>query len=69
MRGPSWPARSAQGVHAHGADATARVIAASRALFGQGDQHDIEGGAYVNNHKVTAEDAVPTATISCTAVT
>jgi tyrosyl-tRNA synthetase len=94
----------------HGADATARVIAASRALFGQGDLHDIdlltladafsevphtevwlrspgeaipsvvdlmaltgivasksaarrtiaEGGAYLNNEKVTSEDAVPT---------
>jgi tyrosyl-tRNA synthetase len=94
----------------HGADATARVIAASRALFGQGDLADIdertladacsevphtevflaspdealppfvdlmaltgivpsksaarravaEGGAYLNNTKVTAEDAVPT---------
>jgi tyrosyl-tRNA synthetase len=93
----------------HGADATARVIAASRALFGQGDLADIdertladacsevphtevflaspdealppfvdlmaltgivpsksaarravaEGGAYLNNIKVTAEDAVP----------
>ena len=93
----------------HGADATARVIAASRALFGQGDLHDVdeltladafsevphtvvwlrdpgealpsvvdlmaltgivpsksaarraiaEGGAYLNNQKVTAEDAVP----------
>jgi tyrosyl-tRNA synthetase len=93
----------------HGADATARVIAASRALFGQGDLHDVdqptladaasevphtevflrdpdealppvtdlmaltgivasksaarravtEGGAYLNNTKVTAEDAVP----------
>jgi tyrosyl-tRNA synthetase len=94
----------------HGADATARVIAASRALFGQGDLHDVdqstladaagevphtevflrdpdevlpsvtdlmaltgiaasksaarravtEGGAYLNNTRVTAEDAVPT---------
>jgi tyrosyl-tRNA synthetase len=93
----------------HSADATARVIAASRALFGQGDLHDVdqptladaasevphtevflrdpdealpsvtdlmaltgivasksaarravtEGGAYLNNTKVTAEDAVP----------
>jgi tyrosyl-tRNA synthetase len=93
----------------HGGDATARVIAASRALFGQGDLRDVdeltladafnevphtevwlrdpgealpsvvdlmaltgivasksaarrtiaEGGAYVNNQKVTAEDAVP----------
>jgi tyrosyl-tRNA synthetase len=93
----------------HGADATARVIAASRALFGQGDLAEIdertladafnevphtevflatpgealpsvvdlmaltgivasksaarraiaEGGAYLNNVKVTAEDAVP----------
>jgi tyrosyl-tRNA synthetase len=93
----------------HGADATARVIAASRALFGQGELRDIdertladaftevphteiflatpdealppvtdlmaltgivnsksaarraitEGGAYLNNTKVTAEDAVP----------
>jgi tyrosyl-tRNA synthetase len=93
----------------HGADATARVIAASRALFGQGDLHDVdqptladaasevphtevflrdpdealppvtdlmaltgivasksaarravtEGGAYLNNTKVTAQDAVP----------
>ncbi len=93
----------------HGADATARVIAASRALFGQGDLAGIdeltladavtevpntevflaapdealpsivdlmaltgivpsksaarrtiaEGGAYLNNAKVTAEDAVP----------
>jgi tyrosyl-tRNA synthetase len=93
----------------HSADATARVIAASRALFGQGDLHDvdqptladaarevphtevflrdpdevlpsvtdlmaltgivasksaarravIEGGAYLNNTRVTAEDAVP----------
>jgi tyrosyl-tRNA synthetase len=94
----------------HGADATARVIAASRALFGQGDLHDVDkltladafnevphtevflaapgealpsvvdlmaltgivpsksaarraiadGGAYLNNERVTAEDAVPT---------
>jgi tyrosyl-tRNA synthetase len=94
----------------HGAGATERVIAASRALFGQGDLADIdertladacsevphtevflaspdealppfvdlmaltgivpsksaarravtEGGAYLNNIKVTAEDAVPT---------
>ena len=94
----------------HGADATARVIAASRALFGQGELRDIdertladaftevphaevflatpdeplppyvellaltgivpsrsaarravaEGGAYLNNVRVTAEDAVPT---------
>jgi tyrosyl-tRNA synthetase len=93
----------------HGADATARVIAASRALFGQGELADIdertladafaevphaevflapdealppyvellaltgivpsrsaarravtEGGAYLNNVRVTAEDAVPT---------
>jgi tyrosyl-tRNA synthetase len=94
----------------HGAGATERVIAASRALFGQGDLGDIdertladacsevphtevflaspdealppfvdlmaltgivpsksaarravtEGGAYLNNIKVTAEDAVPT---------
>ena len=93
----------------HGADATERVIAASRALFGQGELADIdehtladalrevphtevflaspdealpsvtdlmaltgivtsksaarravtEGGAYLNNAKVTAEDAVP----------
>jgi tyrosyl-tRNA synthetase len=93
----------------HGADATARVIAASRALFGQGDLHDVdqatladaasevphtevflrdpdealppvadlmaltgivasksaarraiaEGGAYLNNTKVTEQDAVP----------
>src|SRR6202012_3590292 len=93
----------------HGADATARVIAASRALFGQGELTEIdertladactevphtevflgtpgealpsvvdlmaltgivtsksaarravtEGGAYLNNAKVTAEDAVP----------
>ena len=93
----------------HGADATARVIAASRALFGQGELNDIdertladafseiphaevflstpdealppfvdllaltgivasksaarravtEGGAYLNNTRVTAEDAVP----------
>ncbi|MBV9792960.1 MAG: tyrosine--tRNA ligase [Actinobacteria bacterium] len=93
----------------HGADATARVIAASRALFGQGELAEIdertladafsevpntevflatpdeelpsvvdlmaqtgivnsksaarraitEGGAYLNNVKVTAEDAVP----------
>jgi tyrosyl-tRNA synthetase len=93
----------------HGADATARVIAASRARFGQGELRDIdertladaftevphteiflatpdealppvtdlmaltgivnsksaarraitEGGAYLNNTKVTAEDAVP----------
>jgi tyrosyl-tRNA synthetase len=93
----------------HGADATTRVIAASRALFGQGDLAKIdeltladaftevphtevflaapdealpsivdlmaltgivpsksaarrtiaEGGAYLNNAKVTAEDAVP----------
>ena len=93
----------------HGADATARVIAASRALFGQGELGDIdertladaftevphaevflatpdealppyvellaltgivpsrsaarravaEGGAYLNNVRVTAEDAVP----------
>ena len=93
----------------HGADATARVIAASRALFGQGDLHDVdqatladaasevphtevflrdpdealppvtdlmaltgivasksaarraiaEGGAYLNNTKVTEPDAVP----------
>jgi len=93
----------------HGADATTRVIAASRALFGQGELADIdertladaftevphteiflatpeealppvtdlmalagivksksaarravtEGGAYLNNTKVTAEDAVP----------
>jgi tyrosyl-tRNA synthetase len=93
----------------HGADATTRVIAASRALFGQGELRDIdertladaftevphteiflatpdealppvsdlmalagivnsksaarraitEGGAYLNNTKVTAEDAVP----------
>jgi tyrosyl-tRNA synthetase len=93
----------------HGADATARVIAASRALFGHGDLADIdeltladaftevphtevflatadealpsvadllaltgvvtsksaarrtivEGGAYLNNQRVTAEDAVP----------
>jgi tyrosyl-tRNA synthetase len=93
----------------HGADATARVIAASRALFGQGELADIdertladafsevpntevflasadealppvadlmaltgivasksaarraiaEGGAYLNNTRVTAEDAVP----------
>jgi tyrosyl-tRNA synthetase len=94
----------------HGADATARVIAASRALFGQGELTEIdertladactevphtevflgapgealpsvadlmaltgisasksaarrtiaEGGAYLNNEKVKAEDAVPT---------
>jgi tyrosyl-tRNA synthetase len=93
----------------HGADATARVIAASRALFGQGELAEIdeqtladaftevpntevflasaeealpsvvdlmaltgiaasksaarrtiaEGGAYLNNTKVTSEDAVP----------
>jgi len=93
----------------HGADATERVMAASRALFGQGDLRDIdeltladaftevpntevflatpdetlpsvadlmaltgivasksaarraitEGGAYLNNRKVTSEDAVP----------
>ncbi len=93
----------------HGADATARVIAASRALFGQGDLHDVdqptladavrevphteiflrdpdgalppvtdlmaltgivasksaarraiaEGGAYLNNTKVTEQDALP----------
>jgi tyrosyl-tRNA synthetase len=92
----------------HGADACHRVIAASRALFGQGDLGDVdpltladaiaevphapvrvsdgagmpsvadlmvltgivpsksaarraiaEGGAYLNNRKVTAEDAVP----------
>ncbi len=93
----------------HGADATARVIAASRALFGQGDLHEVdlptladavsevphaevflrdpdealppvadlmaltgivasksaarraiaEGGAYLNNTKVTEQDAVP----------
>ena len=93
----------------HGADATARVIAASRALFGQGelaeiDEHTLadacteiphtevflatpdealpsvidlmaltgispsksaarrtiaEGGAYLNNQRVTADDAVP----------
>jgi tyrosyl-tRNA synthetase len=89
----------------HGADQTAAVIAASRALFGQGDLAGLdertlaaalsevphvqvagpvpvvdlfaevglvasksaarrtvkEGGAYVNNVKVTAEDAVPAA--------
>ncbi|MGV9453209.1 tyrosine--tRNA ligase [Streptomyces sp. NPDC003635] len=89
----------------HGADQTAAVIAASRALFGQGELADLddrtlaaalsevphikvaelapvvdlfaevelvasksaarrtikEGGAYVNNVKVTAEDAVPQA--------
>lgn len=89
----------------HGADQTAAVIAASRALFGQGELADLddrtlaaalsevphikvaelapvvdlfaevelvasksaarrtikEGGAYVNNVKVTAEDAVPEA--------
>ncbi|MDT9696122.1 tyrosine--tRNA ligase [Streptomyces sp. P17] len=89
----------------HGADQTAAVIAASRALFGQGELADLddrtlaaalsevphikvaelapvvdlfaevelvasksaarrtikEGGAYVNNAKVTAEDAVPAA--------
>ncbi|WP_328870397.1 tyrosine--tRNA ligase [Streptomyces sp. NBC_00287] len=89
----------------HGADQTAAVIAASRALFGQGELAELddrtlaaalsevphikvaelapvvdlfagvelvasksaarrtikEGGAYVNNAKVTAEDAVPTA--------
>ncbi len=94
----------------HSADATARVIAASRALFGQGDLHDVdqstladaasevphtevflrdpdealppvtdlmaltgiaasksaarravtEGGAYLNNTRVTEQDAVPT---------
>jgi tyrosyl-tRNA synthetase len=92
----------------HGAGACRRVIAASRALFGQGDLEEVdpltladaiaevphapvrisdgaempsvadlmvltgivpsksaarraiaEGGAYLNNHKVTAEDAVP----------
>jgi tyrosyl-tRNA synthetase len=92
----------------HGADACRRVIAASRALFGQGDLEDVdpltladaiaevphapvrvsddagmpsvadlmaatgivlsksaarraiaEGGAYLNNRKLTAEDAVP----------
>ncbi|WP_338899029.1 tyrosine--tRNA ligase [Streptomyces sp. TG1A-60] len=87
----------------HGADQTAAVIAASRALFGQGDLTELdeetlaaalsevphvrvaevgpvvdlftdvglvpsksagrrtvkEGGAYVNNVKITAEDAVP----------
>jgi tyrosyl-tRNA synthetase len=92
----------------HGADACRRVMAASRALFGQGDLEDVdaatladaiaevphasvhvsdgagmpsvvdlmvltgivpsksaarrviaEGGAYLNNRKVTAEDAVP----------
>ncbi|MGY4736647.1 tyrosine--tRNA ligase [Streptomyces sp. ATMOS53] len=87
----------------HGADQTAAVIAASKALFGQGELGDLdertlaaalsevpharvaelgpvvdlfaevglvasksaarrtvkEGGAYVNNDKVTAEDAVP----------
>ena len=96
----------------HGADATARVVAASRALFGQGELRDIdertladaftevphaevflatpdealppyvellaltgivpsrsaarravaEGGAYLNNVRVTAEDAVPART-------
>ena len=89
----------------HGADNTAKVIAASRALFGQGELADldeptlraalselpsvkvaelapvaelladtglsksrsdarrtiIEGGAYVNNRKVEAEDEVPSA--------
>ncbi|MEU6737013.1 tyrosine--tRNA ligase [Streptomyces physcomitrii] len=89
----------------HGADQTAAVIAASKALFGQGELADLdeatltaalselphirvaapapvvdlfaevglvqsksaarrtvkEGGAYVNNAKVTAEDAVPEA--------
>ncbi|MFD8740522.1 tyrosine--tRNA ligase [Streptomyces sp. NPDC059618] len=89
----------------HGADQTAAVIAASKALFGQGELTDLdertlaaalsevphiqvaeagqvvdlfaevglvasksaarrtvkEGGAYVNNVKVTAEDAVPAA--------
>jgi tyrosyl-tRNA synthetase len=89
----------------HGADNTAKVIAASRALFGQGDLADldeptlraalaelpsvkvselvpvaqlladsglsksrgdarrtiIEGGAYVNNRKVEAEDETPSA--------
>lgn len=89
----------------HGADQTAAVIAASRALFGQGELAELdertlaaalsevphvrvaepapvvdllaevglvasksaarrtvkEGGAYVNNVKVTAEDAVPSA--------
>ena len=94
----------------HSADATARVIAASRALFGQGDLHEstsrpwptrparsrtprsvlrdpdealppvtdlmavtgiaasksaarravTEGGAYLNNTRVTEQDAVPT---------
>jgi tyrosyl-tRNA synthetase len=87
----------------HGADQTAAVIAASKALFGQGDLADLdgptlaaalselphakvtelapvvdlftqvelvasksaarrtikEGGAYINNTKVTSEDAVP----------
>jgi tyrosyl-tRNA synthetase len=91
----------------HGADECARVMAASRAMFGQGDLADLpeatlaaalaevglttvhcpahgvptvvdllaqtgivgsksaarrvidEGGAYLNNHKVSAEDAVP----------
>ncbi|QKW05761.1 tyrosine--tRNA ligase [Streptomyces sp. NA04227] len=90
----------------HGADQTAAVIAASRALFGQGELTDLdestlasalselphikvgtlgpvvdlfaevglvqsksaarrtvkEGGAYVNNTKITAEDAVPATT-------